>query len=198
MHPDPKHLKNFARNTQWSRGKSVMNILFLSRSHLPGFERLNASGRVCHLIRAIGHHIVRLACLSVTIMARLSACWGTHIGIRPAGTRRSLSPDTGRREVFQPPSITQTCCRQIRSGTAGRAVLDQAGLAAIPQSGTVRFVAERTLEPSWWQIVTTIVRSSQHRKNARIAKASGRRAEHRVRPVRGYCRVRQGTQLSHA
>jgi hypothetical protein len=74
MHPDPKHLKNFALNTQWSRGKRVMNNRFLSRSHLPGFERLKARGLVCHRIRAIGHHIVRLACRSVTIMARLTAC----------------------------------------------------------------------------------------------------------------------------
>jgi hypothetical protein len=89
MQPDPKHLKNFARNTQWSRGKRVMNTLFLNRSHLPGLERLNARGLACHLIRAIGHHIVRLACRSVNIMARLSACWETyrenHAGITHTG-----------------------------------------------------------------------------------------------------------------
>jgi len=83
MHPDPKHLKNFARNTQWSRGKRTMNNRFLSRSHAPGFERLNARGRVCHLIRAIGHHIVRLACRSVTIMARLTACWSHRTWTKP-------------------------------------------------------------------------------------------------------------------
>ena len=49
-----------------------MNILFLRRSHGPGLERLNASGRACHLMRAIGHHIVRLACRSFTIMVRLA------------------------------------------------------------------------------------------------------------------------------
>lgn len=50
-----------------------MNIRFLSRSHPPGFERLKARGLACHLIRAIGHHIVRFACRSVTITARLHA-----------------------------------------------------------------------------------------------------------------------------
>jgi hypothetical protein len=91
MHPDPKHLKNFARNTQWSRGNSVMNILFFNRSHLPGFDRLKASGRVCHLIRAIGHHIVRLACRSVTIMARLTACWSDQTWTRPSrGSAQAL------------------------------------------------------------------------------------------------------------
>jgi hypothetical protein len=105
MHPDPKHLKNFARNTQWSRGNRVMNIRFLNRSHLPGLERLNARGLACHLIRAIGHHIVRLACRSVIIMARLTACWGdhtgithtriTHIRITRAWATPSCSPDAG-------------------------------------------------------------------------------------------------------
>ena len=75
MHPDPKHLKNFARKAQCIRGKRIMNSRFLNRSHLPGFERLNARGLVCHLILAIGHHMVRLACRSVTIMARLTTCW---------------------------------------------------------------------------------------------------------------------------
>jgi hypothetical protein len=93
MHPDPKHLKNFARKTQWSRGKRTMNNLFLSRSHAPGFERLNARGLVCHLIRAIGHHIVRLACRSVTIMARLAACWSDHSWTRP---RNIPDTDVGR------------------------------------------------------------------------------------------------------
>jgi hypothetical protein len=78
MQPDPKHLKNFARNTQWSRGNIVRNSLFLNRSHLPGLERLNARGLVCHLIRAIGHHIDRLACRSNIIMARLRAGWETY------------------------------------------------------------------------------------------------------------------------
>jgi hypothetical protein len=31
MHPEPKHLKNFARNSQWIRGKNVRNIAFFSR-----------------------------------------------------------------------------------------------------------------------------------------------------------------------
>ena len=56
-----------------------MNIRFLSRSHLPGFERLKARGLACHLIRAIGHHIVRLACRSVNIMARLTPGWGDRL-----------------------------------------------------------------------------------------------------------------------
>jgi hypothetical protein len=99
MHPDPKHLKNFARNTQWSRGKRVMNILFLRRSHLPGFERLKARGLACHLIRAIGHHIVRLACRSVKIMARLSACWRDHTWTEPL-TKPGNYSDAGVRRFF--------------------------------------------------------------------------------------------------
>jgi len=71
IHPEPKHLKNFARNSQWSRGKKVRNIAFFSRFHRPGLERLLACHDACHLTRAIGHHIDRLACCSVTIMDRL-------------------------------------------------------------------------------------------------------------------------------
>src|SRR5215470_1870399 len=44
MHPEPKHLKNFARNSQWIRGKKVRNSAFFSRFHRPGLERLLA----CH------------------------------------------------------------------------------------------------------------------------------------------------------
>jgi hypothetical protein len=73
MHPEPKHLKNLPRYSQWTRGKSVRNTAFFARSQRPGFERLKASGLACHLIRAIGHHIVRLACRSVMIMACLTA-----------------------------------------------------------------------------------------------------------------------------
>jgi len=72
MHPEPKHLKNFARASQWSRGKKVRNIAFFTRSQRPGLERLNATTLDCHRIRAIGHHIDRLACCSVTIMAASS------------------------------------------------------------------------------------------------------------------------------
>jgi hypothetical protein len=72
-----------------------MNNRFLSRSHLPGLERLKARGLVCHLIRAIGHHIVRLACRSVTIMASLTACrsdctWNQRWNIPETGVQRSL------------------------------------------------------------------------------------------------------------
>jgi hypothetical protein len=31
MHPEPQHLKNFARNSQWTRGKKVRNSAFFSR-----------------------------------------------------------------------------------------------------------------------------------------------------------------------
>jgi hypothetical protein len=68
MHPEPKHLKNFARNSQWIRGKKVRNSAFLNRFQRPGLERLLACHAAIHLTRAIGHHIDRLACRSVTIM----------------------------------------------------------------------------------------------------------------------------------
>src|SRR5260370_30729824 len=68
MHPEPQHLKNFARNSQWIRGKKVRNNAFFSRFQWPGLERLLACHTFVHLIRAIGHHIVRLACRSVSIM----------------------------------------------------------------------------------------------------------------------------------
>jgi hypothetical protein len=71
MHPEPKHLKNFARNSQWIRGKKVRKSAFFSRFHRPGLERLLACHEACHLTRAIGHHIDRLACCSVTIMGCL-------------------------------------------------------------------------------------------------------------------------------
>jgi hypothetical protein len=75
MHPEPKHRKNFARSSQWSRGKKVRNSAFFSRFHRPGLERLLACHDACHLTRAIGHHIDRLACRSVTIMGCLPACF---------------------------------------------------------------------------------------------------------------------------
>jgi hypothetical protein len=74
MHPEPTHLKNFARNTQWSRGKKVLNRAFLNRFQRPGLERLLACHVPNHLTRAIGHHIDRLAWRSVTIMGCLPAC----------------------------------------------------------------------------------------------------------------------------
>jgi hypothetical protein len=75
MQPEPKHLKNFARNNQCSRGKKVRKRAFFSRFHRPGLERLLACHDACHLTRAIGHHIDRLACRSVTIIGCLSACF---------------------------------------------------------------------------------------------------------------------------
>jgi hypothetical protein len=107
MHPDPKHLKNFARKIQWVRGKSVRNIAFFSRSQRPGFERLKARGLVCHLIRAIGHHIVRLACRSVSIMACFTACLG---GSGWTGRRELSKGRESRRTAKQ-----QTCWHTIRS-----------------------------------------------------------------------------------
>jgi hypothetical protein len=68
MHPEPQHLKNFARASQWRRGKKVLNNAFFTRFHRPGLERLLACHRFIHLIRTIGHHMDRLACRSVSIM----------------------------------------------------------------------------------------------------------------------------------
>jgi hypothetical protein len=73
MHPEPQHLKNFARASQWRRGKKVLNSAFFTRFHRPGLERLLACHKFVHLIRTIGHHIDRLACRSVSIMDCLSA-----------------------------------------------------------------------------------------------------------------------------
>lgn len=73
MHPEPKHLKNFARNSQCRRGKKVRNTAFFSRFQRPGLERLLACQVDCHRTRAIGHHIDRLACSSVTIMGVASS-----------------------------------------------------------------------------------------------------------------------------
>jgi hypothetical protein len=72
MHPEPQHLKNFARASQWRRGNNVLNSAFFTRFHRPGLERLLACHTFIHLTRAIGHHIDRLACRSVRIMGCLS------------------------------------------------------------------------------------------------------------------------------
>jgi len=73
MHPEPQHLKNFARASQWRRGKKVLNSAFFTRFHRPGLERLLACHTFIHLIRTIGHHLDCLACCSVRIMGCLSA-----------------------------------------------------------------------------------------------------------------------------
>ena len=73
MHPEPQHLKNFARASQWRRGKKVLNSAFFTRFHRPGLERLLACHTFIHLMRTMGHHIDRLACRSVNIMGYLSA-----------------------------------------------------------------------------------------------------------------------------
>jgi hypothetical protein len=53
--------------------KKVLNNAFFTRFHRPGLERLLACHTFIHLIRAIGHHIDRFACRSVSIMVCLSA-----------------------------------------------------------------------------------------------------------------------------
>jgi hypothetical protein len=91
MHPEPQHLKNFARASQWRRGKNVLNSAFFTRFHRPGLERLLACHMFDHLIRAIGHHIDRLACRSVSIMGCLSArAAKTRFARQPIGAEQSV------------------------------------------------------------------------------------------------------------
>src|SRR5262249_23190327 len=56
---------------------------FFSRFQRPGLDRLLACHVDCHLMRAIGHHIDRLACRSVTIMGCLSTCLSENALERP-------------------------------------------------------------------------------------------------------------------
>jgi hypothetical protein len=211
-------------------------------------ERLNARGLACHLIRAIGHHIVRLACRSVSIMARLTA-WGdrswttqtgiTHTGITPFSFRRvetgpSRSPDAGvvrsfnrqpRKPAaakFVPEPLAARRAEAMRGtwlgtlpGSWGDQRLYPASLTRIfclhPGVGTGHRVicAQGTSDQSWWQMVMTIVRPLQNRKNARIARACGHvhlaprggmaASRSRDKPIQGYCRIPPGTrrQLNH-
>jgi len=112
MHPEPQHLKNFARASQWRRGKKVLNSAFFTRFHRPGLDRLLACHTFIHLIRAIGHHIDRLACRSVSIMVCLSAhsvrrFAKSRIGGDRAG-EKALRPNLrviGKRDFKELPNI---------------------------------------------------------------------------------------------
>jgi hypothetical protein len=75
MHPEPQHLKYFARKNQCSRGKKVRKAALNKRYPWPGFTRLNATTLARHRIRTIGHHMFFFAyCSRTSISSSLAEC----------------------------------------------------------------------------------------------------------------------------
>lgn len=124
MHPEPQHLKNFARASQWMRGKKVLKSAFFTRFHRPGFERLLACHTFIHLMRTIGHHIDRLACRSVNIMGCLPAQqrrFFPSITAVPQEARRRVAPGVAARDWRPRPRRQRAKSKSSGSARPGRA-----------------------------------------------------------------------------
>src|SRR6266852_475714 len=75
MHPDPQHLKYFARKNQCRRGKKVRKAALNKRNPWPGLTRLNATTLARQRSRTMGHHMFLFAyCSRTNISSSSSDC----------------------------------------------------------------------------------------------------------------------------